>query len=71
MPEKKYITYHRSLIKSVSRTQISTNTITGSKVTKTTKKYIYIKQGTHQIQSAFDTFVGEMIFLQRGYSLFA
>jgi hypothetical protein len=41
MPEKKYITYHRSLIKSVSRTQISTNTITGSKVTKTTKN-IYI-----------------------------
>jgi hypothetical protein len=42
MPEKKYITYHRSLIKSVSRTQISTNTITGSKVTKTTKNiYIY------------------------------
>jgi hypothetical protein len=41
MLEKKYITYHRSLIKSVSRTQISTNTITGSKVTKTTKN-IYI-----------------------------
>jgi hypothetical protein len=41
MPEKKYITYHRSLIKSVSRTQISTNTITGSKVTKTSKN-IYI-----------------------------
>lgn len=70
MPKNKYITYHRSLIKIVSRTQISTNTITDSKVTKTTKKKNF-KQGTHQIQSAFDTFVGEMIFLQRGYSLFA